>query len=381
MILAALSFFAAAIAFIVRLVVLLLLMAFSPIYFVGMIFPTIEQKVSKKWEGWLVAELTFMPVYLLLMYVALSFISTMDPGDKSKGFFAAIDIATSNGSAAVASASGENIMLYMIGIILQYTIAFILILIPLFAALQMGGISAQWGNTAKKWVGGMISKNIGGRVASKVAESDRLKSFASKSVLGELALKGIRGGAQNYNKQLSSQVKARTEFAESLGEHPRLAVLKAQLGGKRAELKVAKDTKNATAVKRIDAEIEKLKGEADLLENKRKQAYSNRIGKRALGVFGSKDTLWFKVARKDKEAAAEIQKKIKKDEVDSTKKKIEEDKPDLKRLEAKDRASTKSGGTGDDLSTDETAYLKELRDNLKKHQTKIMKLETEIAEL
>jgi hypothetical protein len=372
MILAALSFFGAAIAFIVRLVVLLLLMAFSPIYFVGMIFPTIEQKVSKKWEGWLIAELTFMPVYLLLMYVALSFISTINPGDK--GFFAALDVAT-NGS----SSSADGIMPYIVGIILQYTIAFILILIPLITALQMGGISAQWGNNAKKWVGGWLGKNTTGRAASKLSENSMLKSFASKSTIGELALKGARNVAQDYNKQLDKQVKTRTEFAESLGEDPKLAVLKAELGGKRAELKVAKDTGNTQAITDINAEIKKLKDEAELLENKRKQAYSNRIGKRSLGIFGSKDTLWFKIARKDKKAAAEIQKKIFKDEVDTLKKRIEEDKPDLKRLEAKDRAANVPNGIK--LSPEEIIYLNDLRGNLKKNQDTIMDREIKIAEL
>ncbi len=172
MIMAAGSFLAAAVAFIVRIVILLLLLAFSPVYFVGMIFPQIEQAVSKKWEGWLIAELTFMPVYLLFMYVALSFISTINPDKSNTGFMGAIDMAT-NGSQA--SSSG-GIMLYMVGILLQYAIAFILISVPLMAAAKTGGVSMEWGQSAKKWVSGKLK-----------AGSKETASFAMRHTVGKLA--------------------------------------------------------------------------------------------------------------------------------------------------------------------------------------------------
>jgi len=149
MFIAALSFFAASIAFIIRIVVLLLLLSSSPIYFVGMIFPEVESKISKKWEGWLISELIFMPAYLFLMYFAMSFISS-----NNEGFFALLD--KNRGGV------DSNINFSLISLLLQYSIALVLINIPLIVAVQMGGTGAKWGETAKNWAGGKI-KGVAGR--------------------------------------------------------------------------------------------------------------------------------------------------------------------------------------------------------------------------
>ncbi len=70
MLVAGLSFLFASLAFIVRLVLLLLLLAFSPIWFVAGIIPQLKE-YADEWKKILIGQLTFMPAYLLMMYAAL----------------------------------------------------------------------------------------------------------------------------------------------------------------------------------------------------------------------------------------------------------------------------------------------------------------------
>lgn len=162
MIVAGLSFLAASIMFTVRLAILLLLIGFSPVYCAGMIFPEIEKDVSGKWMGHLRQQLLGMPVYLLFMYVALRFISTINSSGASEGFFASLNYTQSTATAS------NGILISSVAIIIQYTIAFIFINIPIIAAVSTGGISAKWGESAKKWAGGFMAKHTLGRAASNI---------------------------------------------------------------------------------------------------------------------------------------------------------------------------------------------------------------------
>ncbi len=162
MIVAGLSFLAASIMFTVRLAILLLLIGFSPVYCAGMIFPEIEKDVSGKWMGHLRQQLLGMPVYLLFMYVSLRFISTINSSGASEGFFASLNYTQSTATAS------NGILISSVAIIIQYTIAFIFINIPIIAAVSTGGISAKWGESAKKWAGGFMAKHTLGRAASNI---------------------------------------------------------------------------------------------------------------------------------------------------------------------------------------------------------------------
>ena len=64
------SFLFAAIAFASRLVILIILLAFSSIWFASWIFPSLKEK-SDEFVKILKGQLIFMPVYLLLLYAAL----------------------------------------------------------------------------------------------------------------------------------------------------------------------------------------------------------------------------------------------------------------------------------------------------------------------
>ncbi len=363
MITAAISFAAASLAFMYRTAVLLFIMALSPIYFVAMIFPQLEDK-SKKLVDIFKTQLFFMPTYLFLMYVALRFV-----GDPS--FSKIFNIGATSGTGA-----GTPMF---IGTMIQYVIALVFINAPLVAAISMGVAGAKSVpsvNSVAGWFkkgGASTWRNTGGAMASKAANSESLKEYASKSKFGELMLKSSRGVAKNYSDKLEKDTKQRTAFSESLGQDKEIAKQKAILMGQNAQLKAAKDRGAPLGViTQLETNISGIKDKIKALSNRRQGAYANRISSRGA------DTLWLKLA-KNTEAAQEIQKKIDQADIDNLKKKIDDEKPNLNRLEAKLRANT--GGTGDPLSTEEERYLNELRTNLSENQAKISKLELKIANL
>lgn len=72
---AAVSFAAAAFAFVGRFVFLLFLLAFSPVMFMDMLAPEIAE-YTNQWKKTYKSMLLFMPVYLLLMYMAMNVLTT-----------------------------------------------------------------------------------------------------------------------------------------------------------------------------------------------------------------------------------------------------------------------------------------------------------------
>ena len=238
MVIASLSFLAMAIAFTIRIVILLLLMGFSPIYFVGMIFPEIKKDLSDKWFKWLKEQLIFMPVYLLFMYVAMSFLTTINP-DQTKSFFGALsDVQLQAGGAS----SNSGILLASVGLLFQYSIALILMIIPLFAAKEIGGgLSTKWGIQAKDWftekvkgwatagakgASGFVGRNTLGAAASRVSESGAMRALGANSpFLGRIAQGGLSkvsgagfGGKKGgYDAQIKADRKAMEALDKKIG--------------------------------------------------------------------------------------------------------------------------------------------------------------------
>ncbi len=214
MIVAAFSFLFAAIAFAVRIGILILLMAFSPIYFIAMILPEAKE-YSEKWKKTLFSMCLFMPVYLFLMYVAVSIIN--DPR-----FF---DFARPKAT----SGAGDVIGAGTVGIVLQYLIAFIMINAPLLAAIKIGGegskLAVEWGENAKKWGQGFVGQHTVGRAAKNISESAAFGDFARRNpnlaaiVDKNILQKGAAaayGGAKgtSYNKRFKDFSEAQVKAAE-----------------------------------------------------------------------------------------------------------------------------------------------------------------------
>lgn len=300
MVVAGLSFLAASLLFTIRIGLLIILMAFSPVYFVGMIVPDIKEKLSDRWRNMLVNQCLILPVYMLFMYVALRVIT-------NSSFQKALNPSNTSAGTALFSVS-------VVGTFMTYIIGLILICLPLIAALEYASVGKDWVNAgiknAKKWGQGAVSGTLrkswqetGGRAMSKVANTEKFRNFAANYKVGEWALKGTRGVAQSYNAKLDKQVKSRTEFAESLGVNQKsMNQSQAYLRQLRANLARAQVTPGTPP-----ANIASLKtavGNAETaivdLENRRKSDYANRINSKII------DAPFIKVGRKNKKAAAQL---------------------------------------------------------------------------
>ena len=325
MVTAAISFFAAAIAFTIRTGLLLFVMALSPLYFASMIFPQAKEKADelmKLFKG----QLIFMPAYLFLMYIALRLISS--PGFSSIFNQSATGIAAPN-----EGAFGPT----FVGIIIQYVIALFFINAPLLMAIKMGASGAGWAPDMNK-VAGLLRKNTISRAASKISDSEALKNYAARSKVGEYTLKGIRGAAADYNLQLDKQVSARTKFADSLG-HDQGVMNSAQsnLRNLSAQLAQAQAT-NAPNVGTLKGQVSAAKRTIKDIENTRKTQYADRTDSRSI------DTLYSKVARKDKVAAAKLQISIVEDQLTRHKEDLKDTKAEIKSLQ--NAITNNAGGAG-----------------------------------
>lgn len=210
MITASFSFFAAAIAFTVRTGLLLFIMALSPLYFAGIIFPEIKKKVSDNIFGLLVSQSLFMPAYLFLMYIALRLIS-------DDGFMKMLDTTNSANTSGVFGT-------ITIGITIQYIIALIFINAPLLMAIEFGAIGMKWAPQVagiSKNLGGILGRNTIGRLSGKAGEAfDNVAAKAQGNKVGRVTSAALRnlGISQAVRGGLASAEKSKYGSSQSYGE-------------------------------------------------------------------------------------------------------------------------------------------------------------------
>lgn len=224
MVVAGLSFFFAAVLFAIRIALLIILMAFSPVYFVGLIVPKIKDKLSDRWSGMLINQCLIMPIYMLFMYIALRVIT-------NSSFQSALNPQTTPQGTALFS-------LGLVGTIMEYIIGLILIIIPMVAALEYANVGKDWVKagikSSKKWAGsavkgtaGFAGRNTAGRVANVISENEKVRKFvASTPLVGDLADRGLKGISSasfggrkgGYDKARKDDEKTRKDRYNRLGE-------------------------------------------------------------------------------------------------------------------------------------------------------------------
>lgn len=190
MITASMSFIAAGIAIFARTGILLFLMALSPFYFVGMIFPQIKSEVSDKIFNKLKEQLLFLPIYLCFLYISLRLITSPD---FNSAFTSGV-----NSNGVIPPGEGP-FGVTTIGIIIQYIIAIIFINAPLIAALKFGAVGASWApglDFAKNFVGNIYGaagrKLIGGGAAKAGKVFDKMAINSGNSTAGKFAAGTLR---------------------------------------------------------------------------------------------------------------------------------------------------------------------------------------------
>ncbi|MEK7184730.1 MAG: hypothetical protein AAB683_01165, partial [Patescibacteria group bacterium] len=220
------SFIAIGIAIFIRTAVLLFVMALSPFYFVGMIFPQIKAEVSDRIKDLFFSQLLFLPVYLLLMYISLRLIS-------STGFNSIFyEGISSNGT--IPQNEGPFGATY-IGIVIRYVIAILFINAPLIAAIKFGAIGAKWapglsiatglgkfmGGMAKNAVG-VVGRNTIGRVAGTLGKGfDSMAINAQKTAAGRIGSSALRavGVSQAIRGGINSAAKSKYGGSKSTEDY------------------------------------------------------------------------------------------------------------------------------------------------------------------
>jgi hypothetical protein len=181
------SFLLAALAFVARLAILIILLAFSPIWFAARIFPILEPKAKEFWNH-LYSQLVFMPIYLLLLYAALRVLS-------SSTIFT--NPTTNVFQGGLSTTVWTNLMVLAIN---DFFILFLLNM-PLVIAFSYGGMATDFlKKSVDKFGAKNVWKNVGsftgrrtlGRAAYAANESGAMKRLASLSpTLGGFASKGL----------------------------------------------------------------------------------------------------------------------------------------------------------------------------------------------
>lgn len=199
------SFLLAALAFIVRFIFLIILLAFSPIWFASWVIPQLADK-AKTFTTQLTAQLIFMPVYLLLLYASLRILSA--------------STVFTNPPAAFSGSGASLTFIPMNYIVLAVNDFFIIFLlnIPLVTAMSMGGMASEWINADKFGAKGMwrsVGKNVGGYVGTRTAgkwAGQLDKSIGNTRIGNTLLARDIRsatlgsvakskmGGSRNYEE-------------------------------------------------------------------------------------------------------------------------------------------------------------------------------------
>ncbi|MEK7128823.1 MAG: hypothetical protein AAB858_00565, partial [Patescibacteria group bacterium] len=270
-------------------------------------------------------------------------------------------------------------------------------------------------------VGGFLGRHTVGRLASKIGRMEGFRDAAAKSprTMGRLlkrvegvagssfdvrgGIPGIRtvggtilgatgaglelgkaGGEGGYQKTLQKQVEGKEKFAQELGINKEKILEKDRIITKHQDtigtikLAAAKQSRELSQgeqmyVNTLESEIRVAKAEKQRIARERKTDMAAGIDTR------SPETLWAKVARKDKVAAAHIQIEVKKKETEEEEKEISEIKPDIKALEKRLREASPTTP----FTPSERAELDKLRkklldkeENVRNKKLKISELET-----
>ncbi|MCR4334397.1 MAG: hypothetical protein NUV47_01535 [Patescibacteria group bacterium] len=238
MLVAAFVFFAAAVLFAIRIVVLIILMALSPLAYVSGVLPG-TKSYADQWWSTLHKQAIFAPAYLLVTYIGIRILS--DPTFK-KVLNGGSDVSpTFNQAFSGGAGTGASSVV----VILNFLIVIIFLIAGLIIADKLGVQGAStlkgWGQSLRKMGQGFVGRNTVGRVGHSLDKALENTSFGN-SVAGR-SLRQISTGALASAKFGSSKSRI-----DSVKQGKDVAT-KQRIIDRVKDLKVAMATGNATAVK------------------------------------------------------------------------------------------------------------------------------------
>ena len=226
MLIAAFIFFAAACLFAIRIVVLIILMALSPLAYIGGILPGTKSYADQWWDT-LNNQAIFAPAYLLVTYIGIRILS--DPTFKKVLNGGSEMSPTFNQAFSGGAGTGASSVV----VVLNFLIVIIFLVAGLIIANKLGVQGAStlkgWGNSLKKWGQGAVTGGIGrntlGLGARFIADSQTFKNIAARNPsLGTLAAGGLSkvsgasyGGTKGgYDAVRKGKEKARVDLGKKL---------------------------------------------------------------------------------------------------------------------------------------------------------------------
>ena len=267
LLIAAFVFFAVAIMFLVRYVILILLLILSPIYFIALALPGSKtiSGYKKQWMDALIGQSFFAPVYLLMTWITLEVLSGVMKAFNGTNTPLSAGALQSLANGQPGQIEGAFLMIVNFGIVITLLIASLILAKKVAGQGGLGGVT-NWATEKVVNFSGTFGRGTIGRVGQRVGESEYLKEKAATGgVLGRFAARqtlqagrgvgsatfdvrgtalgkqlnaGKAGGKGGFAKYREETAKKEAEFANSL---------------KPSEATVAKATATVTAVKKIDA--------------------------------------------------------------------------------------------------------------------------------
>ena len=222
-------FLQASFLFIVRTAVLIFLLPFSPIMFLGTILPRLKKFTDKWWEE-LICNSLSAPIYFLLIWVSLQILSSISVAKPGKGINDALTGLGGYGTSMTEST----------GIIFNYLLVCVF-LIASYRMAKCDGISGTItsglmtvAGAAVGGIGGYAGRRIIGGLAAKATDSEWLKSKGD-SKWGRLALRTTEGVAKSsFDIRAAGETPLVGGMASKLAE---TAGVKLDLGKKPENLK------------------------------------------------------------------------------------------------------------------------------------------------
>lgn len=204
LLIAAFSFFAIAIMFIIRYVILILVLVLSPIAFIAYVLPSGSdiEKYRKQWLDALLGQSFFAPIYFMLTWVTLSILSGITSSFGLKPEENVQNVRESLGG--IASVVGGTLDSGAFIMFINFFIVIILLITSLMVAKDWANKAPYGVNNLTKWaagaaggatvgLAGWAGRNSLGRLAEKRSNNQDLKDRAAAgSRWAQLQLYGAR---------------------------------------------------------------------------------------------------------------------------------------------------------------------------------------------
>ena len=197
---AAFVFFAVAIMFVIRFVLLILVLILSPLAFMGFILPELK-KYKDQWLNALLGQAFFAPIYFMLTWIVIIVsrgLLTGAGGGMAGGNMASAFLGAVGADGNIVSAPP----LSSIAIVVNFIIVIVLLITSLIVAKEWANKAGPGAAGLTKWamgaaggatfgMAGRFGRGTVGRAGAAIGDSERLKERAAKGGVGGMAARLI----------------------------------------------------------------------------------------------------------------------------------------------------------------------------------------------